>query len=183
MSYSRTQRISALLALSLGVSAATSAQAVGTRHFLLDKGSDFKGGDLKGVAVDSTGAVRAGLSLTATPLALAGAVWSVLPQRDGSFLVGTGNEGKLLRVTTGTATVVGETKALAVTSLVEAWAGSVVVGTLPDGRVMKFERDKLVDFAQLKGAEHVFQIAYDAKAQVAYAATGPEGKLFRSTQN
>jgi hypothetical protein len=183
MSYSRTQRISALLALTLGLSLATSAQAVGTRHFLLDKGSDFKGGDLKGVAVDSTGAVRAGLSLTATPLALAGSVWSVLPQRDGSFLVGTGNEGKLLRVTAGNATVVGETKALAVTSLVEAWGGTVIAGTLPDGRVMKFDRDKLQDFAQLKGAEHVFQIAYDPKAQVAYAATGPEGKLFRITQN
>lgn len=69
------------------------AHAVGTRHFLLDKGADFKGGDLKGVAVDSAGKVRAGLSLSATPIAQGQTIWSVLQQRDGSLLVGTGNEG------------------------------------------------------------------------------------------
>lgn len=183
MSYSSNQRISAVLALAAGLVLTSSVKAVGTRQFVLDKGADFKGGDLKGVAVDSSGAVRAGLSLTATPLALASSVWSVLPQRDGSLLVGTGNEGKLLRVTAGTATVVGETKALALTSLVEGWGGSVIAGTLPDGRVWKFEKDKLTELAQLKGAEHVFQLAYDAKAQVAYAATGPEGKLYRISAN
>ena len=34
----------------------------------------------------------------------------------------------------------------------------------------------------LKGAEHVWSVAYDAKAKAVYAATGPEGKLFRITQ-
>ncbi len=70
---------------------ALSAHAVGTRHFLLDKGPDFKGGDLKGVAVDSAGGVRAGLTLSASPVASAATIWAVLAQRDGSFLIGTGN--------------------------------------------------------------------------------------------
>jgi hypothetical protein len=159
------------------------AHAVGTRHFLLDKGGDFKGGDLKGVAIDSAGKVRAGLNLTLTPIADGQSIWSVLQQRDGSLLVGTGNEGKLVRVTGGTATVAADTKSMAVTSLVEGAGGAVLVGTLPDGRVMKFEHGRVSDWAKLKGAEHVWQVAYDAKAQVAYAATGPEGKLFRITQN
>jgi hypothetical protein len=107
----------------------------------------------------------------------------VLQQRDGSVLIGTGNEGKLIRVAGGTTSVAAETKAMAVTSLVEGAAGSVLVGTLPEGRVMKFDHGRLSDWARLKGAEHVWQVAYDAKAQVAYAATGPEGKLFRITQN
>jgi hypothetical protein len=159
------------------------AHAVGTRHFLLDKGADFKGGDLKGVAIDSAGKVRAGFTLSGTPIAQGATIWSVLAQRDGSLLVGTGNEGKLVRVAAGTTTVVAETKAMAVTSLVEAAGGSVLLGTLPEGRVMKFEQGRLSEVVRLKGAEHVWQIAYDAKAQVAYAATGPEGKLFRITQN
>lgn len=159
------------------------AKAVGTRHFLLDKGADFKGGDLKGVAVDSAGKVRAGFTLAATPIAQGQTIWSVLPQRDGSLLIGTGNEGKLIRVNGGTSTVVAETKAMAVTSLAEGAAGTVLLGTLPEGRVMKFERGRVSDWARLKGAEHVWQVAYDAKAQVAYAATGPEGKLFRISAN
>lgn len=158
---------------------ASSAEAVGTRRFVLERAADFKGGDLTGVAVDSAGGVRAGLSLTATPIPQASTIWSLLLQRDGSLLVGTGNEGKLVRIQGGASAVVGETKALAVTSLVEAWPGTVAVGTLPDARILRFERGKLSELVKLKGAEHVWQVAYDAKARVVYAATGPEGKLFR----
>jgi hypothetical protein len=160
---------------------ATASQAVGTRRLTLDKEADFKGGDLKGVAVDSTGSVRAGLDLGSLPIAQANSIWSALPQKDGSVLLGTGNEGKLLKVQAGAVSVVAETKALAVTSLVNAWGGSVAAGTLPDGKVMKLERGKLSELATLKGAEHVFALAFDAKNNALYAATGPEGKLFRIT--
>jgi hypothetical protein len=101
---------------------------------------------------------------------------------DGSLLLGTGNEGKLLKVAGGTVSVLAETKALVVTSLAQAFGGAVVAGTLPDGKVLKWEKGKLTDLATLKGAEHVWSVAYDAKAKVVYAATGPEGKLFRITQ-
>jgi hypothetical protein len=178
----RAQRLGLFVALAAG-SFTLPAGAVGTRHFVLDRGADFKGGDLKGVAVDSAGGVRAGLTLSANPIAAAATLWSVLPQHDGSLLVGSGNEGKLIRVTGGTAAVVAESKALAVTSLVEGWGGAVLAGTLPEGRVMKFEHGKLSELAKLNGAEHVWQVAFDAKAGVAYAATGPQGKLFRITQN
>ena len=97
------------LALGIGSSAlliAHGALAVGTRTFELDKGEDFKGGDLKGVAIDSSGKVRAGLSLGAHTVNDAATIWSVLPEKDGAFLLGTGNEGKLLRVKDGKVSVV-----------------------------------------------------------------------------
>ncbi len=164
------------------VLAAAQAAAVGTRRFVLDEASEFKGGDLKGVALDSAGHVRAGLSLGAVPATQAATVWSALPQADGSLLLGTGNEGKLLKLAGGTVSVLAESKALAITSLTQAFGGAVVAGTLPDGKVMKWEKGKLSDLATLKGAEHVWSVAYDAKAKAVYAATGPEGKLFRITQ-
>jgi hypothetical protein len=174
--------LSAGLLASAGVLLAASSYAVGTRYLTLDKEADFKGGDLKGVAVDSRGAVRAGLNLGALPVAQANSIWAALPQKDGSVLLGTGNEGKLYKVQAGAVTLVAETKALAVTSLVSAWGGTVAVGTLPDGKVLKLERGKLAELATLKGAEHVFALAFDAKNNALYAATGPEGKLFRITQ-
>src|SRR6476620_10522627 len=93
---------------------AASAAAVGTRRLTLDKEADFKGGDLKGVAVDSRGAVRAGFDLGSLPIAQANSIWTALPQKDGSVLLGTGNEGKLFKVQAGAVTLVAETKALAV---------------------------------------------------------------------
>ncbi len=160
----------------------TQAGAVGTRHFVLDEASEFKGGDLKGVALDSAGHVRAGFSLGAVPATQATAVWSALPMPDGSLLLGTGNEGKILKLAGGTVSVLAETKALVVTSLAQAFGGAVVAGTLPDGKLMKWENGKLTELATLKGVEHIWSVAYDVKAKAVYAATGPEGKLFRVNQ-
>jgi hypothetical protein len=155
------------------------AGAVGTRRFVLRDGKDFEGGELTGVAVDSTGKVRAGLNLGNVTVSDGTTLWSALPQKDGSLLLGTGNDGKLLRYADGKLRVVAETHAMLVTSLAEAWGGTVVLGVVPGGKVMKWEHDKLVDLSKLEGAEHVWQLAFDAKRDVLYAATGPEGKLYR----
>jgi hypothetical protein len=153
--------------------------AVGTRRFELQKGKDFQGGDLKGVAIDSAGRVHAGLNLGALPLGDVQSVWSALPRADGSLLLGTGNEGKLLEVRGGTARVLAETKSLVVTSLAQGWGGDVLLGTLPSGEVMRWAGGKLSTLVKLPGVEHIWALSFDEAAQVLYAATGPEGKLFR----
>jgi len=168
--------------LGAGLVVAAQASAVGTRRFSLDKASDFKGGDLKGVAVDSAGQVRAGFNLGSVPVSQGTSIWSALQMHDGSLLLGTGNEGKLLKLQGGQVSVLAETKSLVITSLVEAWGGTVVLGTLPDGKVMKWDHGKLSDLVTLKGTEHVWQVAFDEKNKAIYAATGPEGKLYRITQ-
>ena len=146
-----------LLTLPLaGLFVAAQAGAVGTRRFVLENADDFKGGDLKGVAVDSMGKLRPGLNLGSLPISEGTAIWSALALKDGTLLLGTGNEGKLLGVQGAKVSVLAETKTLVVTSLAEAWGGTVALGTLPDGKVMKYERGKLSDLATLKGAEHVW---------------------------
>jgi hypothetical protein len=175
----RLLRYSLIAAISLG---AAQAEAVGTRRFTLEKSADFKGGDLKGVAVDAAGHVRAGFNLGSVPVSQGTAIWAALPMHDGSVLLGTGNEGKLLKLSGGSVSVLAETKALVVTSLVEAWGGAVVLGTLPDGKVMKWDHGKLTDLVTLKGTEHVWSVAFDEKRKALYAATGPEGKLYRITE-
>ena len=66
------------LLLGAGLLAAAQASAVGTRRFSLDKAADFKGGDLKGVAVDSAGHVRAGFNLGFVPVSPGTAIWAAL---------------------------------------------------------------------------------------------------------
>jgi hypothetical protein len=158
------------------------AFAVGTRTFELHKGDDFKGGDLKGVAVDSSGEVHAGFNLGSAPASDATAIWSALLQKDGSVLLGTGNEGRILSFDGAAVKRVAETGALVVTSLVEGWGGAVYAGTLPDGEVWKYAGGKAEKFVKLDSAEHVWQLAFDPKTKSLFAATGPEGKLFRIDQ-
>jgi hypothetical protein len=164
----------ALLALAL----APFAHAVGTRTFELNSLDELSGGDLKGTTVDSLGRVRAGLDLGALPLGDATSIWSALVQNDGSILVGTGNTGKILRVNNAQVAPFAETGQMAVTSLVTAFKG-IYAGTIPNGRVVKLDGNKATKFVDLEGADHVWALAFDEKQNALFAATGPEGKLFR----
>ena len=171
------------LALFAGLITSSPAFAVGTRHWVLERAEDFKGGDLKGVAVDSSGKVRAGFDLGRIPVDTAPLIWSALARKDGSVLLGTGNDGLLLELRDGRVTKLGETKALVITSLVEGWDNAVYAASLPQGKVFKWANDKITEFATLPGVEHIWQLAFDAKRGVLYAATGPQGKLFRITKD
>ncbi|WP_437875826.1 hypothetical protein [Sorangium sp. So ce513] len=163
---------------------AVPAHAVGTRSFELRTLEELKGGDLTGVSVDSNGNVRAGLTLGATPLPDATSVWSSVVLPDGTVLLGTGNEGKIYGVSGGRVAVVATTGQMAVSALVLAFDGDVIAGTFPEGKLYRLPRGagnggpaKL--FAELPKTEDVWGLAYDARARALYAATGPDGKLFR----
>ena len=164
------------------------ANAVGTRTFLLDTLDDLKGGDLTGVSVDSGGNVRAGLTLGSTPISDANSVWSAVTLPDGAVLLGTGNEGKIFKVSNGQVSLVATTGEMAVSALVLAWNGDVIAGTFPDGKLFRLPKGggnggQAAVFGTLEaGTEDVWGLAFDPKAKVLYAATGPAGKLFRIDQ-
>lgn len=167
---------------------APSAGAVGTRTFQLDSLDDFKGGDFTGTSVDSTGNLRAGLSLGATPIKDAQSVWSSVVLPDGAVLLGTGNEGKVFRVANGQVSVAATTGQMAASAMVTAWGGDVVVGTFPEGKLFKLPGGKgdgkeAAKLADLPDTEDVWALAFDEKAKVLYAGTGPEGKVYRIDQS
>lgn len=154
--------------------------AVGTRHFVIETGSDFEKGELQGVAVDSTGYLRAGFDLGSIEVPSAESVWASL-EVNGALLLATGNEGKLLELKAGKVSEIAAVKdALAVTSLVKAF-GKILVGAIPGGKLYELEGGKLKEFTELSGAEHIWDMAFDEKSKTLYVATGPEGKLFRVT--
>jgi len=159
---------------------AKGAFAVGTRTFELRSLDQLSGGDLEGTSIDSRGRIRAGFRLGALPLDQASSVFAALPLSDGSVLLGTGSEGKILRVASGRASAFVDTGTMAVTSLAQAWGDSVVAGTLPQGRVLRIDKNgNASTLAELPGAEGVWDLAFDARSGSLFAATGPEGKVFR----
>jgi hypothetical protein len=172
------------LVLSVGSLAPSFAHAVGTRTFELDSLGDLKGGDMTGVSADSNGNLAAGLNLGSTPIPDASSVWSSVVLPDGSVLLGTGSDGKIFRVAGGAVTLVATTGQMAVSSLALAWNGDVIAGTFPDGKLFRLpggagKGGEAAVFATLPETEDIWGLAFDAKAKALYAATGPEGKLFR----
>jgi hypothetical protein len=165
------------------------AGAVGTRTFQLDSLEDFKGGDFTGTSVDSNGNLRAGLSLGTTPIAEAQRVWSSVVLGDGTVLLGTGDDGKIFKVSNGQVSVAATTGQGAASAMVTAWGGDVIVGTFPEGKLYKLPGGKgdgkeAAKFADLpSGTEDIWALAYDEKNKVVYAGTGPEGKIFRIDQS
>ncbi len=164
---------------------AVPAAAVGTRSFTLTSIDDFKGGDLTGVSIDSTGTLRAGYNLGSLAIPEASAAASALLVGE-SVLIGTGTDGKIYRVGGGKYELAATTGAWAVSSMVVGWNGDVYAGSLPDGKVFKIapaqKGGAAETFVTLPGVEDVWSLAFDAKNKALYAATGPEGKLFRIDQ-
>lgn len=153
------------------------ASAVGTRSFELTSQDDFLGGDLHGVAVDSQGHVRAGWNLGTATLTGATSVWSSVVLADGSVLLGTGSNGKVLRVSGGQVSEYADTQQMAVTSMVTD--GKVVYAATLKGKIWKLEAaGKATELASIPDGDHILAMAWDPKKNGFYAATGPNGKLF-----
>lgn len=164
--------------------AAGSAHAVGTRTFELSTIDDLSGGDLTGVAIDANGNIFAGYALGKVPVNDVQTAWSSALLADGSVLVGTGNEGKIVKVTGANATVFASTGEMAVSAMTIAWGGDAIAGTFPKGKLFRVPKagggkDALKPFASLEGVEYIWALAFDEKSKSLYAATGPDGKILR----
>jgi hypothetical protein len=168
------------------------AGAVGTRNFDLDTQDKLSGGEQKGTAITSQGDVEAGWSTTKTTLTKGTTVWAALARPDGSVLLGVGNEGRVLKIdANGKETVVAETGTMAVTSLSEGPGGKIYAGTLPEGEIFIVDPNASVGVnpsapnapkpkAWTKVAsDHIWGLAYDKKRNELFAATGPDGKIYR----
>jgi hypothetical protein len=155
------------------------ADAVSTRTFELDTLEELSGGDLKGVSVGSDGTVRAGWTFANTTLTDASASFSILPLSDGSVLVGTSPNGKIMKVTGDRATLFAETGALAVTSMLEGANGTIYAATIPDGKIFKVSGGKADVFSKLSDPTHIWALAWDKGQSAIFAATGPGGRVYR----
>ena len=130
--------------------------------------------------------MRAGLTLGSTPITDAASVWSALVLPDGAVLLGTGNEGKIFKVSGGQVTLVATTGEMAVSALALAWNGDVIAGTFPEGKLFKLPKGggnggPAPTFGTLEGASRTSGAWPRRQGKVLYAATGPSGKLFRAT--
>jgi hypothetical protein len=184
---SRAARATALvLSLLLALAAAGTATA-NTRTMRQASARDFEEGEATGSTVLPTGELVPGL-VTARMKVDAAFVWCATLGRDGATAYfGSGDEGKVLAApvagpatgSAGTVRQLADLDAAWVTALATRSDGTLLAGTTPGGRIFTIDpKSGAHRPLATVGADHVWALVRDDKAQVTYAGTGSPGKIF-----
>ena len=102
--------------------------------------ADFLRGDVEQLSIDEHGRLTLGPELSRVYDAGVPFVWTAVSGPDGSMFLGTGNDGKVIRVDrTGAGSVFFDSTEMEVHALAAAPAGGLYVATSPDGRIYKVD--------------------------------------------
>lgn len=141
--------------------------------------ADFLRGDVDQLSVDEHGRLTLGPELTRVHDTGVPFVWTALAAADGAMFLGTGNDGKVIRVDrNGQGTVFYDSSEMEVHALAAAPAGAIYVGTSPDGRIYKVDgKGQATTFFDPED-KYIWALAVDRAGNV-FAATGDKGTVYK----
>ena len=165
----------ALVAL-LPAGALCAAQA---RFFRIEGATAFTAGELDGLAVDSEGRLRMAPTTRVLADAEAPFVWSVALDAAGTVFVGTGNDGKIMKIAAGKATTFFDTSELQVTALAFGPDGKLYAGTSPDGKVYAIDASGTgAPFVDPED-KYIWSMGFDSRGRLWIGTGGDGGRLLR----
>ena len=143
--------------------------------------ADFLRGEVDQISIDENGRLMLGPSVTRVHDAGVPFIWTAIPGPDGSTYLGTGNDGKVIRVDrAGNGTVFYDSTEMEVHALASAPGGGIYVATSPDGRIYKVDsRGQATTFFDPVD-KYIWALVVDRQG-VVYAATGDKGVVYRIT--
>lgn len=137
---------------------------------------DFARGKLENVTILSTGQLAPGMGAERLKIDEI-SIWATAFAPDGTAYVGTGNNGRVYRVTDKGVEKAFETDEAVVTSL--AWAGGeLYAGTLPSGRIYAWKPGGAPRRAAELPVPYIWKMLYHAGLKSLVIGTGPEGQVF-----
>jgi len=158
---------------------AAAGWAVSTSYWEVQRPEQFNQGTPDGVSIHSDGKVTLGPAVERLAGTGESFVWSLAVMPDGGLYAGTGNNGKILRITEdGPETVWQDGGELEILSLIAGPNGHLYAGTSPGGKILRISSKGGADLLFETGEEHVWSLAFDDEGRL-YAGTGTEGKIFR----
>ncbi|HTO75955.1 MAG TPA: two-component regulator propeller domain-containing protein [Thermoanaerobaculia bacterium] len=175
MTLRRIRAASALAAVVLWLSAGP-LPASETRIWLLDSASDFSTGEARGVSVTGDGTLALARGLEAVSGVSAAAIYAGARGSDGALYLGTGEEGKILRVAGPKSEVAATLPEKQVTALAVGPDGAIYAGASPGGRIYRVAGGSADVYFETK-AKYVWALAFDGKTLL--AATGLPGEIYR----
>jgi outer membrane protein assembly factor BamB len=169
-------RVARLLVLALAVAPPLGAAA--PQFWRLEGASAFLEGDLEAVAIDSEGHLRLGPAPRPLFDPEAASAWCVARDADGVLYVGTGNEGRLVRLSGTTGSVLFDAEELGVQAVAVGPDGRVYAATSPDGAVYVIDGSGRATRFFDPAEKYIWALAFDRKGAL-YVATGGEGRVYR----
>ncbi len=137
--------------------------------------ADFLRGDVDQLSIDEHGRLMLGPELTRVHDAAAPFVWVALAAPDGALFLGTGNDGKVIRVDKGgQASVFYDSAEMEVHALAPAPGGGLFVATSPDGRIYKVDAKGQATTFFDPDDKYIWALAVDRDGNV-FAGTGDKG--------
>ncbi len=174
MTFSRSLAAGALLA-----ALAAPAHASSPKFFQAATQADFLKGEVENLSIDGRGQLMLGPALDLVFETPAPFVWTLVAAPDGSFFLGTGNDGKVYRVgPDGKGALFYSSPELEVHALAPAPNGGLYVATSPDGRIYKVDRDGKAAAFFSPEDKYIWALAVDGKGNL-FAATGEKGIVYK----
>src|SRR5687767_10348857 len=119
---------------------AASALSAGPGFWQAATQADFLRGEVDQLSIDEHGRLTLGPELTRVHDAGAPFVWSAVAGTDGALFLGTGNDGKILKIErSGQASVFFDSSEMEMHALAAAPNGGLYAATSPDGRIYKVD--------------------------------------------
>lgn len=163
----------ALLGMATGLT-----EAVETRGWRTSGRDEFLAASLESLSVSSEGRVQVAPALLPVDGIDVAYVWSLRTDPSGKVWAGTGNSGEIFLIDGLKASRVHDPVALQVESMAIDARGQLVVGTAPDGTILRVAGDGTAQTHVDLPSQHVWQIGFD-KAGRLLAATGEPARLYR----
>ena len=143
--------------------------------------ADFLRGEVDQLSIDEHGRLTLGPELTSVYDAGTPFVWTMLPGPDGALFLGTGNDGKVIRVDrNGQGSVFYDSSEMAVHALAPAPGGGLYVATSPDGRIYKVDAKGQATTFFDPSEKYIWSLAVDRQGNL-FAGTGDKGTVYRVT--
>ena len=141
--------------------------------------ADFLRGDVDQLSIDEHGRLMLGPELTRVHDAGAPFVWAAVTGADGTLFLGTGNDGKVLRVEpNGKSSVFYDSTEMEVHALAPAPNGGLYAATSPDGRIYRLDaKGQATPFFD-PDEKYIWSLAVDREGNV-FAGTGDKGAVYK----
>ncbi|HSD65074.1 MAG TPA: hypothetical protein VLF95_00150, partial [Vicinamibacteria bacterium] len=167
--------------LLLAVLAASAAvEAAGPQSWRLEGARAFLEGELKGLSLDSEGRVRLGASPRPLYDPEAPNAWCVARDARGVLYVGTGNDGRVVRIEGTKGSVLFDAAELEVHAIAVGPDGRVFAATSPDGAVYAIDASGRATRFFDPEERYIWALAFDPSGAL-YVATGGDGRVYRVT--
>jgi hypothetical protein len=169
-----------VLATALAAAAPHLALAAQPQFWKLEGAQDFLLGDTSGLSVDSQGRMRLAptsklLYTPDTPY-----VWALARDAKGALYAGTGNDGKVFRISGPgeTGALLFDAPELEVHALAAGPDGRLYAGTSPEGKVWVIDEAGQGTVFFDPADKYIWALAFDKQGQL-LVATGAEGRVYR----